>query len=156
MQTFKVSIVAAVFAVFGFTACGQKLPPNTSVEAKVAIRANQLVAALDATIPEVKKYVCQPSVPQPCLAKGDADKVFAVLEVAGKTGQQLATVLSAVDDAKTATERTAGMEKARALLASISSSLQTALVQPEHAAVRSQLLTTFSNATQLLFAISAF
>lgn len=138
------------------SACGPKLPPNVSGEAKTAIKGNQLVQALRATIPEVKTHVCQPSVPAPCIAPADAVKVFAALETAGRTGEELAKVLAAVDAAKDATARTAGMDKARALLTSISTSLQSALTQPEQAEARQQLVTLFGNATQLLFAISAF
>jgi hypothetical protein len=137
-------------------ACGPKLPPNTSIEAKAAIRGDQLVEALRSTIPSIKQAICQSAGQQNCLTPDDVAKVANHLGNAGRHAQELATVLSAVDDAKTASERQAGMQKANAILTSISNSLTQATVAPNLESGRQLVVSILGGVTTLLFTISSF
>jgi hypothetical protein len=151
-----VLLIVALVGGLLLSACGPKLPPQTSVEANVAVRGTQVVTALRATIPSIKSFVCQPSVPAPCLQPVHAERIFKGLESAGEAGEQLATVLAAVDSAKTAAEKTSGMERARTILTNLQSTLVQLSIVPDDSAVRSRLVQTFSTVMQLLLAVSTF
>jgi len=138
------------------TACGSKLPPNTSPEGTVAARGIQVIAALRATLPALKQATCQPGVAQPCLAPADTDRVVGHIQTASKVAEELAVVLKAVDEAQTAALQEEGMNKARALLVSIQSSLVQASVAPALEDARQRVVTILGVVTTLLFTVSVF
>lgn len=148
-------IVVVMLAIVA--ACGPKLPPGTSPEATMAVRATQVVAALRATLPQIKANVCvEGSDPRVCIKPADAIKVVNHVENAGGYAEQLGQALAIVDSAKTVTEQTAGMEKARTLLTHIQGLLTQASVAPENEGARNAVVTLMGTVTTLLFSISTF
>ena len=151
-------IAVALLAVVA--ACGPKLPPNTSVEGKTAVRGTQVVSALRAAISEIKKLVCTPQSPQTsvpsCLAPADADRVFSLMEKAGGTAEQLATALAAVDAAGNASQRETGLKQAGEYVRSLQNTLSLVQVSPSNEPARQSLVQLLGSVTGLLFAIAGF
>lgn len=158
MITRTIGLLALVLAlVLALTACGNKLPPDTSPEARVAVRGTQVMAALRATIPTIKGMVCTPATPQTavpsCIKPTDADKVFAGMEKAGEIGEQLSVALTAVDTAKDAAARGAAMQRVALFVRSLQASLAAVQVTPENVGARNALVELLGTVTGLLFAI---
>ncbi len=156
-------LIAAFLAIaLALSACGPKLPPNTSLEGKLAVRGNQLVQALRATIPAVKGLVCVSTTPQPsgpvptCIPPATAVKIFEGLETAGKTSEQVADALRALDGAKTAQEQQAFQSKAMELLNTIQQTLLRVTVTPETEGARNAVVQILQTAMSILIAIGSF
>lgn len=155
MTRFSTSLIFAL--TLALAACGPKLPPDTSTEAKFAVRGNQVVQALRASLPGIKALVCLPSSPtKVCIPPADADKVVAGIEKAGEGAQQLAVVLQGVDTAKTSGERQFGMQKAITILQSIQESVSRAQVAPGTEDARQAVVSALQGVTAALFAVLAF
>lgn len=148
------AILLAVALAASLSACGPKLPPNTSPEAQIAVRGTQVMAGLRATLPGIKALVCPPGAPGPtCLRPADADRVVVQIERAAGYAEDLAKVLKAVDEAKTAAERQAGLGKVGAILTSIQGSLSAAQIAPEGEAARMAIVGLLGTVTEILFTV---
>lgn len=142
-----------IFTVALGCACGPKLPPDTSVEARLAVRATQVVQGLRATLPALKQMVCTASRPQPCLSPQDALKILDQMDKANAVAEQLVTILTVVDSTTLADDKVSGMAKARTLMDTIQQALMAVSITPGQEAVRQELVQIFSGISTLLFAI---
>jgi hypothetical protein len=153
----RLSIAALILMTV--TACGPKLPPETSIEGKTAVRATQVVTALRATLPGIKALTCTPeaaatAVPT-CLKAADAIKVVTQIEIAGKAAEELAGALTVVDNAKTATERQTALSRAANIMNTIQAALSMAQVAPENEPARASIVKILQTVTSALFAVLA-
>ena len=135
--------------------CGAKLPPDTSPEAKIAVRATQVVAALRATLPAIKSLTCTaPALTPPvCLSPADAIRVVTRIEQAGEHAERLATALQIVDAATDAASRATGMQRVTAILGSIQGSLAAAQIAPAAEPGRAAVVAILSSVMAILLTI---
>jgi len=153
-------VALAMATSIGFAACGPKLPPNTSLEGKLAVRGNQLVQAMRASIPTVKTLTCTPQTPQAaiptCISPASAVKVFEGMEKAFGYSEQAADALRALDNAKTAQEQEVAKTKALQLLDLIQKTLIGVTVTPETEGARNALVQALQGVMSILIAIGSF
>lgn len=135
------------------SACGANLPPNTSPEGKTAVRATQVVAGLRATLPLIKSMTCTETKAPPCLQPAESLQILDYMDKANAAAVQLATVLAVVDTTTDTEEKSTGLAKARSLMVTIQQILMSASVTPAQEPLRQQLIQTFNNISELLFAI---
>jgi len=134
-------------------ACGPKLPPNTSVEAKTAVRATQVIAGLRATLPVLKASTCQPTVPKPCVQPADALKIVDNIEKAANVGLELGQVLTLLDNATLEPDKVDLQQKARLILTVLQGILTNSALLPLEPEARALVANMFTNVTALLFAV---
>lgn len=155
MKRITLIVFAVVFflAAFLLTACGPKLPVNTSPEGKVAVRATQVVAGLRATLPGLKALVCTELVKEPCVTPIDATQVVAKIELAADLATQLGQALTIVDTVTLVDDKISAMTKARGILTNIQALLTSASITPNSVGARQAVAQLFGNVSTLLFAV---
>lgn len=144
------ALVASIAA-----ACGAKLPPNTSPEAKIAIRGTQLLAGIRATLPQIKANTCVAATPAGtiCIDPKDAIAVVENMQKAGAVAEDLAGVLNAVDNATTVDEKVSRTQRAKTLLADIQQLILTSTSAPINANSRQAIVSIMGSLSALLFSV---
>ena len=159
MKRFTFAVATFLAAALTLGAC-TKLPPDTSIEGKLAVRGNQLVQTLRQVTPVVKSLTCTAATaPTPvptCIAPAVAAKIFDGLETAFKTAEEAADVLKALDSAKTEVEREPLKTKALSLLQTIQKTLMGLTVMPEHESTRNSVVQAISAAMAILISLGSF
>lgn len=162
-------LVATILVALTVTSCAAKLPPNMSVEGKLAVRGTQVILALRGSIVMLKSVVCQ-SAPVPganisidalkssnlgnmCLRPEDFIKVLDKVDEAGKIGEQLAVVLRAIDESNLVDTKLTMRQKATDLMSRLSALLADAVILPGNPEARGLVQRALQNVNTLLFAV---
>lgn len=121
-----VALLAIAGLAAGASACATRGGVNVSPEGQLAIRGNQVVQALRATINPAGSSPVEQLVAQKLISTEEAIKVVEVIRQQLVYAQDLAAVLKVVDDAREAADRDAGLAKASKLVQQIAAGLSTA------------------------------
>lgn len=137
-------------------ACGPKLPPNTSLEAQLAVRGDQVVQAMRQVLPNLKPHVCLTPAQTTCVKPDDAGRIAKLMETGFVTAEALGKSLQAVDIAQTASEREQGIVRAREFIRSLHDTLSQAQIVPGDEQARAIVVKVMAVVVGTLFAIGGF
>ena len=151
----RTKLLIALTLVVSIAACGTKLPPNTSTEAKVAIRGSQLIAGIRATLPTIKEQTCVATTPPGtlCIDPKDAIVVVQNINKAADVAVDLAKVLEAVDNATVVDDKLTKTARAKQLLADIQNLILQSTAAPLNANSRQAIVGIMGSVTALLFSV---
>lgn len=147
--------LAVTVAVLGVAAsgCATRGGVAVSPEGTIALRANQLVQALrTVTAPDgpVDQLVAQKVLTPP-----RALQVAVTLRETFVYAEDLAKVLKVVDESRTEAERTAGLQKAQALVNAISRKLNEVTLSPETEPARRAVAAILQAASAILLTVGS-
>jgi hypothetical protein len=150
----RLLIALALVASIG-AGCAAKLPPNTSPEAKVAIRGTQLVAGIRATLPTIKEQTCVSTTPPGtlCIDPKDAIVVVQNIQKAANVAVDLAKALEAVDNATAVDDKVSKTQRAKQLLGDIQNLILQSTAAPLNANSRQAIVGIMGSVTALLFSV---
>lgn len=160
MKFFTLGLAALIATCLMLAGCSNRLPPNTSFEGKAAVRGNQLVQAMRASIPTVKLLTCTSGTPvaavPTCITPAVSVRVFEGMETAFKAAEQAADALRSLDAAKTEVEASAAKTKALAVLEVVQKTLTGLTIMPETEGARNALVQALSAVMSILVSIGSF
>lgn len=146
-----VGLMAATGAACASHADGTAVSP----EGTLALRANQFVQALRATVQPPGASPIEQLVASKVITANDGIQVAGAVKVAMQGGQDLAAALALVDNAKTASERQAGLARAAVLVQSIARGLETAKISVLTPEGRAAVVTVLQTASSLLMTVGS-
>lgn len=107
----------------GGAARGRPLPPNLSMEGKVAVHGRQVIAALSGAADAVDRFIDNGQLP-----RNVGVPILQGIHEGAKQAQQLADALIVIDAAKTAAERDGAVQKAAAIVKTLQASIDTMIL----------------------------
>lgn len=149
-------LFVVLLAGLSATACASRADGTVvSPEGTLALRANQFVEALRATVQPPGASSIEQLVASKVITANDGIQVASAVKVAMKGGQDLAAALALVDNAKTASERQAGLARAAVLVQSIARGLETAKISVLTPEGRAAVVTVLQTASGLLLTVGS-
>jgi hypothetical protein len=140
----------------GATGCATRADgTKVSPEGNLALRGTQLVGALNALTVPAGSSPIELLVQNKVLSVQDAMNVARVIQQAMTYAKDLAVVLQAVDEAKTAAERESGLRRAAVLVGQIQNSLSSANVSVGTEAGRKAVLDVLAVAASVLLQVGS-
>lgn len=150
-----VLLLAGVLAATSVACASRADGTAVSPEGTLALRANQFVQALRVTVQPPGASPIEQLVASKVITANDGIQVASAVKVAMQGGQDLAAALQLVDNAKTASERQAGLARAAALVQSIARGLDTAKIRVLTPEGRAAVVTVLQSASSLLLTVGS-
>lgn len=149
-----IGMFLVVMASFlGSAACATRGDVQVSPEGTLALRANQLVQTLRTLTTPPGTSPIEQLVASKTLTVSQAVEVAEGIKQSMVYAQDLATVLRVVDEAKTAAERTAGLQRASVLVQQIRTSLMHATLSIETENGRKAVMAVLDTALAVLMTV---
>lgn len=148
-------VAIAILALITVAACGTKLPPNTSPEAKIAIRGGQLIDGIRALLPQIKANTCVATTPPGTICVDPKDAIVVVQNIgkAADIAVDLAKVLEAVDNATVVDDKLTKTARAKQLLADIQNLILQSTAAPLNPNSRQAIVGIMGSVTALMFSV---